>query len=121
MLQIRTYVDRSPIEGLGLFAAEDIPKGTIIWALSGADSVLHRHQVGCMSEIEQVFINKYSFKIKGFYYLCVDDARFMNHSTSPNTSDLNDNTVASRDIAKGDELTCDYSLFDDEFDPAWFE
>jgi SET domain-containing protein len=120
MLQVRTYVDRSPIQGLGLFAAEDIPVGTIIWALSGADNVLHRHQVACMSQIERVFITKYSFKINGLYYLCVDDARFMNHSTSPNTSDLNDCTVASRDISKGDELTCDYSQFDDEFDPAGF-
>jgi SET domain-containing protein len=105
---------------LGLFAAEDIPAGTIVWALSGADSVLHREQVACMRRIERAFIDRYAFRIQGLYYLCADDARFMNHSTSPNTNDLNENTVASRDIARGEELTCDYSRFDDEFDPAEF-
>ena len=31
MLLVKTYLDKSPIHGLGVFAAEPIPKGTKIW------------------------------------------------------------------------------------------
>ncbi len=31
MLRVRTYLAPSPIEGIGLFAAEPIPRGTLIW------------------------------------------------------------------------------------------
>jgi SET domain-containing protein len=43
----------------------------------------------------------------------------MNHSPAPNTGALPDAplpvvTVAMRDIAAGEELTCDYLVFDTE-------
>ena len=31
MLLVKTYLDRSPIHGLGVFAAEFIRKGTRVW------------------------------------------------------------------------------------------
>ena len=31
MLLVKTYLDRSPIHGLGVYAAERIRKGTKIW------------------------------------------------------------------------------------------
>ena len=31
MLLVKTYLDKSPIHGIGVFAAERIPKGTKIW------------------------------------------------------------------------------------------
>ena len=42
----------------------------------------------------------------------VDNGRFMNHDEQPNT-DFTNPTVgfATRDIAKGEELTCNYSEF----------
>ena len=43
------------------------------------------------------------------------DARYFNHSEEPNTVDLDGPegpTVAARDIQPGEELTCDYRLFD---------
>ena len=52
------------------------------------------------------------------YIFCLDNARFMNHSEKPNTesvfpaSDHFGHDVASRDIAAGEELTCDYREFD---------
>ena len=44
--------------------------------------------------------------------LCSDDARFFNHADEPNTASVESAAggyvdVATRDIAKGDELTCD--------------
>ena len=58
----------------------------------------------------------YREKSSGLYVLCGDDARFFNHSADPNCLDLDDGaggiTVAHRDIQRGEELTCDYALFD---------
>lgn len=53
----------------------------------------------------------------GLYVLCGDDARFFNHSEDPNCFDFysdeeQDLTAARRDIRTGEELTCDYALFD---------
>ena len=31
MLLVKTYLDKSPIHGLGVFAAERIPRGAKIW------------------------------------------------------------------------------------------
>ena len=43
--------------------------------------------------------------------LCGDHAKHMNHSDDPNLLDLETN-VAARDIAAGEELTCNYYIFD---------
>jgi uncharacterized protein len=43
----------------------------------------------------------------------------MNHADTPNCVDLNDDeAVAVRDIAVGEELTCDYRSFDVESQSA---
>ncbi|MCB1496704.1 MAG: SET domain-containing protein, partial [Bauldia sp.] len=49
------------------------------------------------------------------FVLCGDNARFMNHSSKPNADDIGDLTIACRDIAKGEEITCDYAKFDRGF------
>ena len=50
----------------------------------------------------------------------MDDARFMNHSATPNCVDLEANTAADydmghtitiKDVQAGEELTCNYALF----------
>lgn len=49
----------------------------------------------------------------GYYVLCGDNGKFMNHSFEPNCDDVDGPfTVAKRDIGPGEELTCDYRLFD---------
>lgn len=121
MLKVKTFLAPSKIQGLGLHAAEDIPKGTLIWTLSGADVVLNQNQIDCMSEIEKAFIDKYVYKHRGLYYLCNDDARFMNHSAHCNTDDTTEaGTIATEDIKKGEEITCNYASFDDDFDAEEF-
>jgi len=53
--------------------------------------------------------------------VCGDNDRFMNHSTEPNI--INDPSgfddecrmIAARDIAPGEELTCNYETFDLDF------
>jgi uncharacterized protein len=49
------------------------------------------------------------------YILCCDDARFINHSDTPNlrtdfSLDRHGVDIAARDIEAGEELTIDYEL-----------
>lgn len=119
MLLVKTKLDLSDIHGIGLFADEFIQKGTVIWRFdSPFDSRFDERQIEQLPESSREQIKKYSYREKqsGLYVLCGDDARFFNHSATPNCFDFQDEnqdiTVARRDIRKGEELTCDYALFD---------
>lgn len=110
----------SSIHGIGLFADEFISEGTTIWTFNPLiDLRFSEEQMNQLplSSLEQ--IKKYSYREKHsrLYVLCGDDARFFNHSENPNCIDVfynekEDLTFADRDIHLGEELTCNYSLFD---------
>jgi SET domain-containing protein len=120
MLLVKTKLNASSIHGIGLFADEFIPKGTVIWKFSSCiDLRLRPEQFECLTASSRAQIQRYSYREihSGLYVLCGDDARFLNHSANPNCLDFYHNeeqdiTVACRDINPGEELTCDYALFD---------
>jgi SET domain-containing protein len=122
MLLVKTRLDKSKIEGIGLFADEFIPKGTTVWELNDLiDLSLSETSLKELSPPAREQILKYSYldKRNHRYVLCGDDARFFNHSDTPNCIDEMNGpnggrTVSLRDIEPGEELTCDYSVFDDE-------
>jgi uncharacterized protein len=123
MLMVKTRLGQSAIEGLGLFAEEDIPKGTVTWAfVPGFDQTYTPEQLAALPETARQELSRYTYlhTRTGKYVACLDNARFMNHSDSPNTMgaysgpDDEGFDIATRDIAKGEELTCDYTLFDAE-------
>jgi SET domain-containing protein len=62
---------------------------------------------------------KYAYRVPGTdtYVLPADDARFMNHSDHPvvQVSNGDGPDVAARDIVSHEELTVDYSTFDEDF------
>jgi len=125
MLLVPTYVAPSKIEGLGLFAAEPIRKGAPIWRFDAIldqiipVEVLHRYPPGVRD-----YIVKYSYIPRGtagFRVLDCDNGRFMNHSDDPNTDNSEETTVATRDIAMGEEITCSYAQFIEGFVEGQFE
>lgn len=127
MLLVKTKIGQSKIEGIGLFADQLIPEGTAIWELTrGVDHIFDAAGYDALkSHPGFESVNKYIYKSKtgSSYILCADDARFMNHSKSPNTfSGPEDDamTIALRDIQPGEEITCDYSTFDDNFSSYYF-
>ena len=120
MMTVPTYVGPSQIEGVGIFAAEAISAGTAIWELSDdLDLLLTREQLARLPDLQRVFIERYGYPHMSQPQLTVlefDNGRFMNHSVTPNTDFTRPEVgYAIRDIAAGEELTCDYREFDPSF------
>jgi SET domain-containing protein len=121
MLLIQTNLRPSPIEGLGLFAARPIPKGTITWAFDPRfDLLFDAEEVERLPALQRDLMLRHGYLSIQLhkYVLCADDARFWNHSATPNNAqilrpgDVEPANVALRDIAAGEELTVDYRTFD---------
>jgi len=119
MLLVRTFLAPSRIHGIGLFAAERIKRGAIIWKMNPViDIELVEEEIDALAEAARVQVRKYTYLdgVRGRFVLCGDDARFFNHADEPNCHDFPDagggTTVAARDIAEGEELTSDYARFD---------
>ena len=110
----------SPIEGIGVFALQDIPKGCrSMFSKATADEQwisisktevekLPAHAKAlienyCLYDEENYFVPDYGFKK-------VDLVNFLNHSDTPNIISINEGEFfeAIHDIKKGEELVIDY-------------
>jgi SET domain-containing protein len=115
MMTVRTYISQSSIAGIGIYAAEFIPKGTVIWMRGPLDITVSDEAMAALPlpAREQLSHHVYVDAATGERVLCGDNARFMNHSEEPNTGQVSpDIEVALRDIEAGEEITCDYRSFD---------
>lgn len=118
MLTVKTKLLPSKINGLGLFAAQSIPQGTLVQKfVPGIDLEITRDKFAALDDVAKRQILHYAYKHQqsGNYILCADDTRFLNHSENPNLiSDSLDEEIdiAARDIAEGEELTVNYKDFD---------
>ncbi len=122
MLLVKTKLAPSKINGIGVFAAQKIPKGTITWRFDPKfDRTFTPKEVSKLSKIQFDLINHCSYLSKktNRYIYCMDDSRFTNHSNKPNMDnskvlpgDLETCDIANRDIKAGEELTVDYRIID---------
>lgn len=117
MLLVKTALKPSPIQGNGLFAAERICAGRVIWTFApGLDVTFRCDAVESLSSTVRGFLDRYSiFDHTGDYLIvCLDDARFINHSPSPNTllDERCETLIAAVDIELGEEITEKYSSTD---------
>ncbi len=119
MMLVQTRVAPSPIHGMGLFASQFIPRGKAIWRFEeGFDRDFSPAQLRSLPASAQEHIHWFAFvrKEDGHAVLSGDHACFMNHSSVPSTGATAQagsvTTVALRDIAEGEELTCNYFEFD---------
>lgn len=117
MLTVKTFLAADAFGGIGLFAAEDLAAGTLIWKWhSACERVFSREEIDSFAEPFRSFVTKYGYGLAdppGCLVVCSDDGRFMNHSSTPNTVESPPAIIrAARDIAAGEELTCDYHVFD---------
>lgn len=105
---------RSSLHGLGVFALEDIPKNKRIIAYTG-EKISHKESL----RRERRYIkngNIWCFKLNNRWVIDAsvggNDARFINHSCTPNCyTQIVDGTIwvrAAKSIKAGDELTYNY-------------
>ena len=115
----------SKIHGTGVFANEDISKGTVIWQWDeNADQESSREEFNQKSEEEQKNILYYGYRSKntGKYYVSNSDVHFINHYADSNSTEVIDPSsgagtmIAKRDIKAGEEITQDYREFEHEED-----
>ena len=112
MLLIKTKLKEFPGKGIGLIADEFLQKGTI-WHIDENffDKIYSNEFVKKNNLLD--FFKTYATYIKETdeYYLCSDNARFVNHSNNPNGFyDINKkHCITICDIKIGEEITCDYA------------
>ncbi len=122
MLLVSTYVAASEIDGVGVFAGAPIARGTLIWRLAPEfDRLIPADSYDRLSATMQELLDRYAYPSPdkpGFLVYEVDNGRFMNHSDDPNTDfSMYGGGTATRDIAAGEELTCNYHEFYEGFEP----
>ncbi|KAI9034123.1 hypothetical protein DFJ74DRAFT_700522 [Hyaloraphidium curvatum] len=131
---------RSGVHGYGLFAVERIPSGYVWWAMDeGRVLRVGQTQHGLVVWAAELSPSRYqklldALHIYGYYeadsdkfIFCLDDARYVNHSPSPNSAGAADvygsyealglvhgetASVAATDIPEGAEIFEDYFSFD---------
>jgi SET domain-containing protein len=122
MLLIKTYLDKSTIHGLGVFADEFIRKGTKIWRfVPGFDRAWSPREFAKLPKQARDYVQRYGYRVDGEVLLTCDHDHHMNHSANSNTQWRNGHIVAKRDIAKGDEITNDYRMLDTAFCAAFLK
>jgi SET domain-containing protein len=113
MLVVATKIAPSALDGYGLYAAQKIERGELVWRYDpSVDLTITLDELTLLpSRIRDVIVKRGSCE-GGFYLLLGDGAAFINHSREANTHSIADeancDTVASRDIEIGEEITEDY-------------
>jgi len=117
MFLIPTYLSESSIHGVGVFTSTPLAANTRIWVFTeNVDWRLSPEELASFPEPYQTKMRTWCYlNGDGRYVLCGDNARFMNHSDTPNCDDPEGRyTITNRDIEAGEELTSDYRTFDHE-------
>lgn len=121
-LSHNTYVmlKPSPIEGIGVFAVRDIPRGcrNMFSKPDATDSwvTVPKTEVEALPAHAQFMVGNYclydeeNYFIPGDGFKKIDVSLFLNHSDIPNLISIDDGSYfeAVRDIRAGEELLLDY-------------
>ncbi len=116
MLTVKTYLGKSIIHGIGLFAGEFIKKDTVIWELNrGIDLIITQDQYEKLPPLAKQHFDWFAYysENRGGWILCFDNGKFVNHSVTPNTYGISD-TIALKDIEIGEEITENYYVFNEK-------
>ena len=128
MFLIRTRIGPSRIHGVGVFAVDAVPTGTVVWRYDPAfDRIVTDEELARSPPAFRAYLDAYAYPsadLDGATLLCCDHAKFLNHSAEPTTEERPFTSLAARPIAAGDEITCHYGAFCvgwQGFDPAGAE
>ena len=120
MLKVKTYLAVSPVHGIGVFADEDIRRGTVIWEFNPAVDLRYSREEWqklkeSISPQSFAALERYTYKENNYYWLCLDNAQFMNHCEE-HYNVVNEISCLMRarwDIKRGEELLCNYFQYSD--------
>lgn len=123
MLTVKASAKASKVHGIGLFADEKIPKGTIWWKFDPHfDLIFDPKEVEKMAPVQRDLIKRYGYRsmTMGKWVYSTDDSRFINHSSvHDNVEDVacaeggsEGCSAAKRDIEIGEELLINYRTYD---------
>jgi len=117
MFLINTYLDKSKIQGVGVFSKENVKKGDKIKEVR--PEFEFRFNSTNLPKMPLAFANFIETHVyedrKDEYVLSIDNEKYINHSTDPN---VNDEGIALKNIKVGGEITVDYRDFDDSIE-SW--
>ncbi len=103
MLDVKTAVGKSKIQGNGLIALEDFKPCDVVVAWDTSNT-LTDDEYARLPQEQRRFV----FRYEGGWLYMMGPGRSVNHSCDPNTIPLHGADVAIRDIRAGDEITSDY-------------
>jgi uncharacterized protein len=108
--------------GYGLFATQDIPKGTMVYVRDELEHAISQEDFLKYSNPIQNQIEKYSYiDEKGDRIVSWDFGKYVNHNCQPNTISTGYGfEIAIRDIKKGEEITDEYGIFNLEYEMECF-
>lgn len=110
----------SPIEGIGVFALQDIPKGCRkMFSKPGDDTewiTISKNEIETLPAHAKFLVGNYCLYDEDNYFVPADGfkkidlALFLNHADDPNIISVNDGDYfeATREIKAGEELLVDY-------------
>ena len=111
----------STIDGVGVFADQRIPKGTVTWKFTPKfDLTFDVEEIERMTEMQKLLVKKFAFfskKSKKYIY-SIDNSRFANHSKNNNIDFIysegepEGHSVSNKDIEVGEEMTINYQTLD---------
>jgi SET domain-containing protein len=119
MLLIDTYLDKSKIQGVGVFSKEKIKKGHKVQEeRSNFQIEFDKNNLPSMPLAFANFLKTHCYPKylhPDILILQFDNSKYINHSQNPN---LDHDGFAIEDINIGDEITIDYKEFGDNIS-AW--
>jgi hypothetical protein len=119
MMLREIVVHDSRIHGRGLFATAPIACGTVVWLPCRRCARWSAAEVDQLPGPQTQWLDEFGYRLSdGGLLLPCHNAHLMNHSCEASVLDFGlDFGVAVRDIAAGEEVTCDFRTFTD--DPFW--
>jgi len=99
--------------GYGVFATEFIPKGTILYVKDRLEIEITKNRFNKMDQTHKDIVEKFSYiDERGVRIVSWDHAKYINHKCDCNSMSSGYGfEIAIRDIARDEEITDEYGLF----------
>jgi uncharacterized protein len=120
MFLIDTYLDKSKIQGVGVFAKENIKKGQLIKEVRPDFEIeFNKDNLPKMPLALAKLIDTHAYERElgsKILVMGIDNEKYLNHSDDPS---VDDEGYALKNIKIGDEITINYKDFDDSVEKLW--